>query len=66
MDFAVNYTSFLCAHVISYACLVVPMCSRELSMHPNWPLSDIINQLCVILCVRYGLGSSLVVYLPIL
>ena len=39
----------------------VPVRFRALSLHPNQPLLDIISQLRVILCIRYGLESAFVV-----
>ena len=44
----------------------VPVRFRALSLHPNQPLLDIISQLRVILCIRYGLESDFFVDFSIL
>ena len=43
--------SYSCAPVSSHAFPGVPVHYRALSMHPNWPLLDIICQSRAILCV---------------
>ena len=53
-----HYMSFPCAPVRSCAFLGVPVCSRVFSIHPNWPMLNIIH-------LHYGLESAFVVYLPI-
>ena len=65
MDFVGHYSSFLCAYVRSRTFPGVPVSSHAFSMHPNRPLSEIIRQSRVILCVFYGLESAFVVYSPI-
>ena len=65
MEFIGHYTSFPCTPVHSCIFPGVPVCSCVFSMHPNWPLLDIIFQLRAILCVPYGLESAFVVDFPI-
>ena len=62
MAFVGHYTSFLYAPVRFCAFPGIFMRSRAFSMNPNRPLLGIICQSCAILCVRYELKSSFVVY----
>ena len=66
MDFVGHYISFPCTPMRSCVFKGVPVCSFVFFMHPNPHLLDIIFQLHVVLIVRYGLKSAIVVDSPIM
>ena len=56
---------FLCIVVRYRTFLWVPMLSCVFSMHPDWPLLEVIRLSCVFLCINYDSKWAFVGDLPI-